>query len=86
MKSPDLGKDFFKGDEEGNMLNICFDKVVRDEDLLSSQQRSGSNKAKIKYMKSNIVEIGTNKVIDEFVLRNLSMWLAKKNLMTGFQL
>jgi len=47
----DLGKDSLDEDEEDNMLDICFDRVTREGDISSRQQRSGSNKSqKIRHM------------------------------------
>jgi len=40
----DLGDDSFDEDEEENMLDICFDKVAKDEDISPRHQRNGSNK------------------------------------------
>ncbi|KAK6787208.1 hypothetical protein RDI58_015733 [Solanum bulbocastanum] len=36
----DMGDDSFDEDEEENMLDICFDKVDRDGDILPRHQRS----------------------------------------------
>ncbi|KAH0724883.1 hypothetical protein KY284_000748 [Solanum tuberosum] len=44
----DLGTDMSDGDDEEEMLNICFDKVAKEGDLSPRQQRSGSNKIKKK--------------------------------------
>ncbi|KAH0706005.1 hypothetical protein KY285_010537 [Solanum tuberosum] len=44
----DLGTDMSDGDDEEEMLDICFDKVAKGGDLSPRQQRSGSNKIKKK--------------------------------------
>ncbi|KAJ8538558.1 hypothetical protein K7X08_027779 [Anisodus acutangulus] len=51
----DLGDDMFKGDDEDDMLDICFDKMVKNGNLLPSQERSESNKIKKKTHGGNIV-------------------------------
>ncbi|KAJ8543418.1 hypothetical protein K7X08_005941 [Anisodus acutangulus] len=55
----DLGDDMFDGDDEDEILDICFDKVAKDGDLSPRQQRNGSNKSKKKkrHMEHNIVGI-----------------------------
>ncbi|KAH0637493.1 hypothetical protein KY289_037408 [Solanum tuberosum] len=45
---PDLGSDMFDGDDEDDMLDICFDKVAKKGDLSPRQQRNGSTKCKKK--------------------------------------
>ncbi|KAG5572848.1 hypothetical protein H5410_062614 [Solanum commersonii] len=45
---PDLGSDMSDGDDENDMLDICFDKVAKKGDLSPRQQRSGSTKCKKK--------------------------------------
>ncbi|KAH0730610.1 hypothetical protein KY285_001521 [Solanum tuberosum] len=40
----ELGTDMSDGDDEEEMLDICFDKVAKEGDLSPKQQRSGSNK------------------------------------------
>ncbi|KAJ8570868.1 hypothetical protein K7X08_037840 [Anisodus acutangulus] len=73
----DLGDDRF---DENDMLDICFDKVAKDGDLSQKQQRSECNKIKRKtHGKQHSWD---DKVTEEFVLRNLSMPLAKQNHMT----
>jgi len=44
----DLGTDMSDGDDEEEMLDICFDKVAKEGDLSPRQQRSGSIKIKKK--------------------------------------
>ncbi|KAH0733724.1 hypothetical protein KY285_009431 [Solanum tuberosum] len=44
----DLGSEKFDDNDEDEMLDILFDKVAKDGDLLPRQQRSGSNKNKKK--------------------------------------
>ncbi|KAG5619852.1 hypothetical protein H5410_005070 [Solanum commersonii] len=46
------------GEDEEDMLDIYFDKLAKEEDLSSRQQRSGSNKIKNKKTPIN----ATNKV------------------------
>ncbi|KAG5585125.1 hypothetical protein H5410_045559, partial [Solanum commersonii] len=74
---PDLGNDISDGDDEDDMLDICFDKVAKDGDLSPRQQRSGSTKCKKKtYGRQHSWD---GKVSEEFVLRHLPMRLAKEN-------
>ncbi|KAK4737799.1 hypothetical protein R3W88_001496 [Solanum pinnatisectum] len=40
----DLGTNMFDGDDEEEMLDICFDKVAKEGDFSPKQQRSGRNK------------------------------------------
>ncbi|KAK4726826.1 hypothetical protein R3W88_031743 [Solanum pinnatisectum] len=75
----DLGIDISDGDDEEEMLDICFDKVAKEEDLSPRQQRSGSNK--IKKKAHGRQHSWDSKVTEEFVSRHLPMGLAKKNHM-----
>ncbi|KAK4727776.1 hypothetical protein R3W88_032693 [Solanum pinnatisectum] len=78
----DLGDDSFDedGDEEDNMLDICFEMVARDRNISPRHQRSGSNKNKKKTHGRQHSWDG--KVTGEFVPRHLPMRLAKQNHMT----
>ncbi|KAH0641368.1 hypothetical protein KY285_037954 [Solanum tuberosum] len=77
---PDLGSDMSDGDDEDDMLDICFDKVTKDGDLSPRQQRSGSTKCKKKtYGRQHSWD---GKVSEEFVPKHLPMRLAKQNHMT----
>ncbi|KAH0686326.1 hypothetical protein KY284_016879 [Solanum tuberosum] len=82
----DLGDDSFDEgededeDEDEDMLDICFDKVARYEDISPRHQRSGSKKNKKKTHGRQHSWDG--KVTGEFVPRHLSMQLAKQNHMT----
>ncbi|KAK4738349.1 hypothetical protein R3W88_002046 [Solanum pinnatisectum] len=76
----DLGSEMFDEDDEDDMVDILFDKVVKDGDLSPRQQRSGSNKNKKKTHERQHSWDG--KVTEEFIPRHLSMRLAKQNHMT----
>ncbi|KAG5616560.1 hypothetical protein H5410_016384 [Solanum commersonii] len=76
----DLGINMSDGDDEEEMLDICFDKVAQEGDLSPRQQRSGSNK--IKKKAHGRQHNWDDKVAEEFVPRHLSMRLAKHNHMT----
>ncbi|KAG5573244.1 hypothetical protein H5410_063010 [Solanum commersonii] len=76
----DLGSEMFDEDDEDDMLDILFDKVANDGDLLPRQQRSGSNKNKKKTYERQHSWDG--KVTEELIPRQLPMRLAKKNHMT----
>uniref|UniRef100_M1DM58 NB-ARC domain containing protein n=1 Tax=Solanum tuberosum TaxID=4113 RepID=M1DM58_SOLTU len=76
----DLGKDTSDGDDEEEMLDICFDKVSKEGDLSPRQPRSGSNK--IKNKAHGRQHSWDGKVTEDFVPRHLPMRLAKQNHMT----
>ncbi|KAG5585400.1 hypothetical protein H5410_045834 [Solanum commersonii] len=76
----DLDNDMSDGDDEDEMLDICFDKVVKEGDLSPRQQRSGSTKGKKKTHRRQHSWDG--KVSEDFVPRHLPMRLAKQNHMT----
>ncbi|KAH0762691.1 hypothetical protein KY290_018764 [Solanum tuberosum] len=76
----DLGEDSLDEDEEDNMLDICFDRVAREGDILPRQQRSGNNKSKKKtYGRQHSWD---GKMTEEFVPRHLPMRQAKQNHLT----
>ncbi|KAH0670607.1 hypothetical protein KY290_026016 [Solanum tuberosum] len=78
----DLDNDMSDGDDEEEMLDICFDKVAKEGegDLSPRQQRSGSTKCKKKTHRRQHSWDG--KVSENFVPRHQPMRLAKQNHMT----
>ncbi|KAK4707145.1 hypothetical protein R3W88_033284 [Solanum pinnatisectum] len=78
----DLGTNMSDGDDEEEMLDICFDKVVKEGDFSPRQQRSGSNKIKTKKKAHGRQPNWDGKATEEFVPRHLPMRLAKQNHMT----
>ncbi|KAG5610584.1 hypothetical protein H5410_021865 [Solanum commersonii] len=66
----DLGEDSLDEDEE-DMLDICFDRVVRKGDISPRQQRSGSNKSKKKTHGRKHSWDG--KMTEDFVPRHIPM-------------
>jgi len=77
---PDLGSDMSDGDDEDDMLDICFDKVAKEGDLSPRQQRSGSTKCKKKTHGRQHSWDG--KVTGKFVPKHLPTRLTKQNHMT----
>ncbi|KAG5601494.1 hypothetical protein H5410_032864 [Solanum commersonii] len=65
----DLGTDMSDGDDEEEMLDLCFDKVAKEGDLSPREQTSGSNK--IKKKAHGRQHSWDGKVTEDFVSRHL---------------
>ncbi|KAH0749170.1 hypothetical protein KY290_028402 [Solanum tuberosum] len=76
----DLGIDMSDGDDEEEMLDICFDKAAKEGDLSPMEQSSGSNI--IKKKAHGRQHSWDGKVTEDFIPRHLPMQLAKQNHMT----
>lgn len=78
----DLGSEMFDEDDAVDMLDVLFDKVAKDGDLLPRQNRSGSNNKKKKKKKHERQHSWDGKVTEEFIPRHLTMRLEKQNKIT----